>query len=752
MPSNTKANIILSNFLYAVLIIFALSQSAGAQINQQTKNIAHDQKTMTTKEKNIFEIVDIAAVSPDNPKQAIKTITLKAPQKTIKCDVFIAGGGLGAVSAALKIWQLSNAQAGSKLRPLHVVLSEETDWLGGQATAQGVSALDENYLVESTGSTANYQKLRHAIRNNYKSGHQLSPAALENKYFNPGNCWVSRLAFEPKVAVQEMKTMLEPALIDSSLSVLYRHKPFYAQIKGSWSLLSAHKIKSLHLVNLDNGDQIEIKAKLFLDATELGDLLALSAQPYVSGAESRSQTNEAHAPADAEPDKTQDFTYPFVVEFRPGEEHTINKPPLYDELLSKGKFSFDGFKMFAETNRQTAPGDKQQALPFWTYRRLIDAHNFAASEDQSASDYPNDLSMINWSSNDVRGKNIIDQPALQQAKYLSFGKLVSLGFLYWLQTEAPRDDNAGKGYPELLLRGDILGTADGLSKHPYIRESRRIKAKYTVAEQDIAAATNTGRRAKFFTDSTGVGLYPIDIHGEESIPGTGQAAKPFQIPLSCLIPEKFAGVLPACKNIGVTHITNGAYRLHSIEWAIGEAQGALSAYALNKKISPAKILSSRELCRDFQRTLIESGVPLYWFNDLQIDHPAFAAGQFLAVTDILPGAKDNLHFYPDRPITRTEIAYALAKLFSLTNNNNDAVTSCLAQGLMHLDAEGNFDGEASITGKEIEEIAQHKLFKQANITDTQSSLEAFANNPLTRAQFAIWLYPIAQSKKLFGKV
>ena len=39
---------------------------------------------------------------------------------------------------------------------------------------------------------------------------------------------------------------------------------------------------------------------------------------------------------------------------------------------------------------------------------------------------------------------------------------------------------------------------------------------------------------------------------------------PFQIPLGALIPERVTNLLPACKNLGVTHITNGCYRLHPV--------------------------------------------------------------------------------------------------------------------------------------------------------------------------------------------
>jgi hypothetical protein len=45
--------------------------------------------------------------------------------------------------------------------------------------------------------------------------------------------------------------------------------------------------------------------------------------------------------------------------------------------------------------------------------------------------------------------------------------------------------------------------------------------------------------------------------------------------LGALIPIRMENLLPAAKNIGTTHITNGCYRMHPVEWNIGEAAGAL---------------------------------------------------------------------------------------------------------------------------------------------------------------------------------
>jgi hypothetical protein len=189
-----------------------------------------------------------------------------------------------------------------------------------------------------------------------------------------------------------------------------------------------------------------------------------------------------------------------------------------------------------------------------------------------------------------------------------------------LQTKAPRPDG-GEGWKGLRLRPDIVGTEDGLAKSPYIRESRRICAAFTVCEQHVgteARAKVLGKpsdqvAAEYFHDTVGIGSYRIDLH-----PSTGGdnyidiASLPFQIPLGALLPRRVENLLPACKNLGVTHITNGCYRLHPVEWNIGEAVGSLAAFCVNKKLVLREVRAKGFLLKEFQSMITRQGVRLVW--------------------------------------------------------------------------------------------------------------------------------------------
>src|SRR5262245_11042611 len=130
-------------------------------------------------------LVDVMRVPVNgNPGAAVLAIGELKAGRTIDCDVLIVGGGTGGVAAAL-----AAARRGKRVH-----LLEETDWIGGQLTAQGVSALDEHDHIESFGGTASYYALRNALRDHYRP---LAGETGRRPYFNPGNCWVTRVAFEP---------------------------------------------------------------------------------------------------------------------------------------------------------------------------------------------------------------------------------------------------------------------------------------------------------------------------------------------------------------------------------------------------------------------------------------------------------------------------------------------------------------------------------------------------------------------------
>ncbi|MCW5976600.1 MAG: FAD-dependent oxidoreductase [Bryobacteraceae bacterium] len=527
-----------------------------------------------------------------------------------KADVAIAGGGVGGCAAALAL-----ARNGAR-----VVMTEETDWIGGQLTQQAVPP-DEHPWVEQTGTTRSYHAYRNNIRAYYRDHYALTVESLRAPEFDPGNCSVSRLCHEPRVGLAVLESMLAPWVSNGWLTILREHKPVSATVAGD-------RVESLTVRDLRENRTLELAADYFIDATETGDLLPMTKTEYITGAESQKQTGELHAKSEPQPGNMQAITCCFVMDHLEGENHTIDKPEEYDfwrDYVPRLTPPWPGRLLSWENTHpitlqpRTHSFDPRQTGPegdggLWLYRRLIDTANFAPGT------YRGDVCLVNWPQNDYWLGNVIEVSEEEARRHLRRARQLSLSLFYWMQTEAPRPDGKA-GWPGLRLRGDLTGTPDGLAKYPYIREARRIKAEFTVLEEHVGAdqRAKITRRPKdeltaaSFPDSVGVGSYRIDLH-----PSTGGdnyidvSSLPFEIPLGALIPQRTENLLPAAKNLGVTHITNGCYRLHPVEWNIGEAAGLLAAWCLRPGQTPRGVRNTASRLGDFQREIERQGVQIRW--------------------------------------------------------------------------------------------------------------------------------------------
>lgn len=566
--------------------------------------------------RSFLELSGLAAAAAWYPSLLSRYAAASNPisvQREYRADVVIVGGGLGGCAAAI-----AALKSGKR-----VIMTEPTDWLGGQLTQQAVPP-DEHSWIETTGRTNLYAELRTRIRDYYRRNFPLTEAARNKAELNPGNGSVSRLCHEPRVALAVLDELLAAAISRRQLVLLLNTVPVQASVQGD-------QIESITVKTLTE-DSITLTGSYFIDASEEGDLLPLVNAEFVIGMEAKKDTNEPHAAENAAPGNVQSFTWCFAIDHVENENHVIERPRDYDfwhkhvpplsppwpgKLLS---LTYSNPRTLEPRELSFVPGTgdvpvpKTSTLNLWMYRRICDP-TLVTTQPRTSG-----ISIVNWPQNDYMLGAITQSDAAARQLHWEASRQLSLSFMYWMQTEAPRPDG-GQGWPGLRMRGDIVGTADGLAKYPYIREARRIQSEFTILEQHltrearraIASDKNAPLRAAEFADSVGVGYYALDLH-----PRVGGAnyldleSLPFQIPLGSLIPQRITNLIAGGKTIGTTHISNGCYRLHPVEWNIGEAAGWLAAFCMERKLLPKQVRSQDNVLREFQQLLTQNGIQLQW--------------------------------------------------------------------------------------------------------------------------------------------
>ncbi|WP_138413568.1 FAD-dependent oxidoreductase [Sinomonas gamaensis] len=513
--------------------------------------------------------------------------------------IVIIGGGLGAIAASLSAARLG----------VPSIIVSECSWLGGQVSSQAIPP-DEHPWIEMTGCTETYRQFRNGVRAFYRDHYPLNAQSRSAPRLNPGLGNIGPLSHEPFVAGLVIEQMLAPWRSRGLIEVLRGWRIVEAETTGDHT-------RSVR-VRSDDGEEKVLEAEYFLDTTDLGDLVAAAGVEHVIGAESTAETGEPHAlPGESDPTDQQAITWAAALRLSPHTENIIDKPGAYDRWRSYQPDFWPGPLLGWDVSDYVTHQPRHRPLflassqdgeihyDLWHARRAL-----AASQMEDG--WESDTTIAAWPMMDywqipLLGSEEGAGTALAEAREFT------LSFIYWMQTEAPRHDG-GTGYPELRPHGEVTGTPDGLAMLPYIREGRRIKAEFTVLEQHIGVAARAGLDgAEPFKDSVGVGAYRMDLHPSSSGRNTLDLDTwPFQVPLGALIPQRAENVLAAGKAMGTTHLTNGAYRVHPIEWSVGEAAGALAAFCLSTASAPRQVRSDPRRLEDLRRSLAALGVETEW--------------------------------------------------------------------------------------------------------------------------------------------
>lgn len=460
----------------------------------------------------------------------IATPSLATPPRnsdeTVECEILVIGAGLAGAATAYEALKLGKT----------VCMTDITDWVGGQISSQGTSALDERQTQRA--------KLF------YPRGYLELRSRIEKYYgeLNPGECWVSESCFLPKDAHKILEQQLQDAArknkgtlkwfpstvikdleiqtipnagtgkqITKAIAIQHQPQPntpplnteFLSQtIEDAYTYDDSERFKKKIIEFVPKkSNQNKLADWYVVEATETGEIVALADVPYRLGIDPRSYFEPSSSSETGDPYCTQGFTYTFAMkqteEAQPQEMPSFY--PQYEPYYSYELERLADFDLVYTYRRIWKPKDSETE----TFRGISFTKPTAG-----------DISMQNWTwGNDYRPGTskdnfIYTKQQLQQTGQLNPGGWLgglrtdalrkgeenALGYYYWLvkgTTDSQLGEGVKKPHPnQILLKGldSPMGTAHGLSKYPYIREGRRIIGRtsftypdgFTITEIDIS--------------------------------------------------------------------------------------------------------------------------------------------------------------------------------------------------------------------------------------------------------------------------
>lgn len=468
----------------------------------------------------------------------------------VTADVLVVGGGTGGTAAAIQ----------AARRGANVVLVSELPWLGGMLTSAGVCAPDGNELAAfQTGIWGEF----------LKELQRRHPAGLSHG-------WVSFFTYDPAVGAQIFADWVSAL---PNLTWIAGQRPREVLKNGDQLRLTGVRF-----------DQLTVNAKVILDGTELGDLLALAEVPHRWGWETQAQWQEPSAPISlSNPD---DALYAITAKY------PVQSPTWVVIMQDYGEDAplIENARPEADFSGAWAGYGEMQCL---NYGRL-----------------PGDRFMLNWpqQGNDYGiGLHRLIDSDVARAQYGQEAQQHSQSFAHHIQTQLGRRYGLARN---LFPRTDS-SPGGAFALMPYYRESRRLIGLTTLCESDILPVEG-GQTAKLPVNSAGemnaiaLGNYPNDHHypgfemplAPKSIGWGGrQTGTPFTIPYDTLIPATAEGLLVCEKNISVSHIANGATRLQPLVLGIGQAAGMAAALCIEQACEPRGLAGGSGL-RSLQNALI----------------------------------------------------------------------------------------------------------------------------------------------------
>ncbi len=507
----------------------------------------------------------------------------------LRTDVCIYGATPGGVAAAV-----SAARSGSQ-----VVLIEPTARIGGLVTS-GLSHTDFHSLESLTGSFLEFsQRVKAHYVKAYGADSEQVKASFEGTFG------------EPKVNLMILEEMLK-----EQGRITLRRSTVLKAVKSQG--------ETIHAVEFTDGSEaVNVEAKVFIDGTYEGDLLAKAGVKFHVGREGREEYGESLAPEKGD-SQLQAYNFRFCATDDPANRVPISAPQGYKredflavlDFLKPGQidrvFGYPA-KCIVKAQTPALPNHKYDIndVSRGLVRLSMPGHNLA------------------WPEGDAAARQAIFDEHLRY----------NVGLLYFLINDKAVPEDIQKPARAWGWCKDEFTETNHLPPQLYVREARRMIGRHVYVQQDSEHAPEDAR-AKLFTDSIAMGDYGNNCHGtsHEGPQIGGQhggelynAVPPYQIPYDALVPNE-------CRNLLVpvamssSHVGFCALRLEPIWMSLGQAAGHAAALAAASG-APVQEVSVPAL----QTKLFQDKSATIYVTDVPPGHEMFEAVQWWGTAGGLHG-------------------------------------------------------------------------------------------------------------------
>ena len=522
--------------------------------------------------------------------------------KTYQSDICVYGGTASGVMAALA----------AKKEGANVILIEPTRYLGGM-TGGGIHHLDWGKGSTVGGST--YKILTEGI----KDQNRRTSVSLNG------------------VGNKEYRERFRKAIDTAGIKVIYEHRLGKVQVGGKTiehptrqkpialgeDFSSKQKENSIHSIILDYApvdetgcppphpkqrSVIEVSAKVFIDCSYEGDLLAQSGVSYTWGRESREHYNESLAGVRPslwvhdidpylKPGNPKSGLIPFV------QDRQIGPLGSADDLTMGYCFRYE-FDMSGKGIPIPEPVDYDPA-EFELYRRALNGNVDIFSSRKmrftlnlkEAKKHPfvggANLNR-NIMASTAYGCNV-DYPNgdwATRSRIWKFHQEFLSKIVHFAKTDPSSPKSLQNYAKRLTFRRGPFDETGGWPNQLYVRQARRMVSSYVVSQNDIAGKTNPAHPVGLA--SYGVDDWPYAVvveDGKVAVQGGefsiiyldgGKYNGSYKIPYESIVPTKGECdnlIVPVC--VSASHIAFTSLRMEPVWMILGESAGVAAAIAVD---------------------------------------------------------------------------------------------------------------------------------------------------------------------------